>query len=776
MLQQASIVVTGLDDAAVVELRGYEAMHVLPKWQVTVCSPDPAADLQALAGEEASLTLMDDLGGHRTVALMVTAARYAGHHPDGARYNLKLSSPLWGLTLRPGYAVFRRQTSADIIADVLRRANLPADVLQLRLCGAYPQHGYTVQYDESDWAFITRLLREDGIASFFDYDGEQASLVLTDYPGGHRPIDGERLLRFVDASGMQPSASNIFALAHTYQRAAAAVHLRDDDVLQPDVAISASAGGGYAEVYEYPARVPNGDAAKARAQIRLEQWRRDAVIADAKTRCARLSPGRTLSIDGAADTAHTGDYLVVAVTHTLQRAAGKSADHTPPPTTGEAARRVPDGAARQATDASVAKVTRETRSNSRYLASARLMPFDGTRSYRPAPPRGTVDGSARTSMPRIGGVVSAVVTGPSGEEIHVDGLGRIKARAAFDGSERDDDDSSDWIRCLQPNLAGSMLLPRVGWEVPLVYREGNPDEPVCLGRLYNGAQSPPYELPANKATGTMQSATSPSDGTCNEIRFADDSGRQSMMLHASRDHSVAVGGDAVVEVAGDHVIDAAVALKTDIRGSQSITIAANHSVTASAAMATKVDGARAVAVGGGEHIGTDLSRVEVVAGAYSESIAGISHTRCNAAITSVTGALSQTIGAACIVGAGCGTNELVGGARIESVGGARSIKCGAASETAVGLHRTSAAAATFSAGSALVMTAKAAMTVKAATSSLKAAGTLLLEAPSIAIAAGAAIINAGATFKLGGGHATSGATVTVKSPSTTHAGGTKASS
>ena len=197
-----------------------------------------------------------------------------------------------------------------------------------------------------------------------------------------------------------------------------------------------------------------------------------------------------------------------------------------------------------------------------YCNRVTLVP-GGARAFRPSVPDG---------RHRYDGIETAVTTGPPGEEIHVDDLGRVKLRFLWDRSGVMDDRSSAWARCVQMNLGGAMLLPRVGWEVPVAYVDGNPDRPFVLGRMYNATAIGPYALPGAAATTSLQSATSPGGGSTNEIRMGDAAGRQEMFLHASKDQTVSVGGNAHTTVSGNEAHDVGLAYELTVTGAQSATI------------------------------------------------------------------------------------------------------------------------------------------------------------------------------------------------------------
>ncbi len=217
-----------------------------------------------------------------------------------------------------------------------------------------------------------------------------------------------------------------------------------------------------------------------------------------------------------------------------------------------------------------------------------------------------------------------------------------------------------------------MVLPRVGFEVPVVYFEGNPDRPFGLGRLYNGGAPAPYGLPGKKATSTLQSATSPSNGTTQELRFSDDAGSQETFIHATKDQSVTVGGTNTVQVGANETHDVKKSSVVAVHGSQATSVGGSQSVAVGANCGVSVKGARSESIGGSETVGVTGSYNLACTGAYTEVVGGLYGLECNQSNTVVQGAFTQTVGGTLVTTAGLGTNNSVAAARVETVAGARS--------------------------------------------------------------------------------------------------------
>lgn len=706
----------------VLRLRGSEAMNARSRWEVEILVAGGAPDLEGALFAPAVLRLFDPLeGSERLAELIVAEAQLDGIERLGARCTLVLQPVVCLAAERSGYRVFVDKASPEIVQAVLRDAGVPADRIELRLSGQYFQRPQCTQYDERDLDFVERLLAEDGIAWWLEDGDGGTRLVLGDGMGSHDGIPSPVTVLFDDGGGLVRGRS-FSALERTEEVVPDAVFGRDFDVRNPDVLLDGEAGDGSLSVFEFPAFTFVPEAAKERARVRLEQAQRLAVHVRAEGDNMRVRPGRLLRIEGAADDAMNGEHLVVAVEHTYERPAPH------------------DTAARP------------------YHQIATLVPR-GEAAFRPAAP---------ARRPRIDGVDSAIVTGPSGEEIHVDDLGRLKLRFFWDPSGITDDRSSAWARTVQWSQSGSMALARVGWEVPVMYLDGCPDRPLVIGRAHNAERPVPYPLPASSAVSTLQSATTPFDGTVNEIRMTDTAGSQEMRVQASRDQSVLVGGSAQTEVGSTETHDVGLMLAQVVQGSQATTIGGSRLISIGTDWLSNITGGLSLAVGGMQHIEVGGNRAVVSTGSYAELIGAAYLVQCNQSNTRVTGGFVQVNAAGMGLAAGLGVSESVAGARVEAVGGAYSItaggtykdivtgpkivQAGAAGENAAGNILHNATTAEVKAGVHAV-TAGSAITIKASQITIRAnsvvAGPLTIGG-SFAVSAGMAVEAPQVKYSTGG--------------------------
>ncbi len=671
---------------------GVEGINVLPRWELRLLCSAPDVDVEAAVGTPAALQLVDEIEGSvRDMGFVVTDLAYTGEGRDGSHYHLTLGPPEGLLAHRAGNRIFLDQTTREILGKVLGDAGIAADQVVFRLSAAYEKRLTCVQYHETEWAFLERLLAEEGISYWFEMQGESSPvMIVADDKSAYEGITDPILVPYEDPEGVVPFR-HFFDLAFTESVTVTKVAVRDYDVRAPEVPVDGEAGSGTLEHFEYPINVLTGSAAQARAKVRLEQLQKRKLLGEGQSDCIRLQPGRVVQVDRCADEWMNGRYLITRVEHEIAEAGPN------------------DGAARP------------------YRNQISLTPH-GEVPFRPDLPK---------NRPCVTGIEPAMTTGAGGEEIHVDDLGRVKIRFPWDRSGLMDDSSSYWVRCLQMGMEGSMILPRVGWEVPVVYLDGNPDRPFVLGRAYNATAVVPYGLPGGAATTTLQSATSPGGGSTNEIRMVDSGGKQEMFVHATKDQTVSVGGSATTSVSANETHDVGLTLKTTVTASQTLTVGASQSVNVGTDYAISVSGSRTEMVGGMEAIKVTANRFVTVSGAYTELIGGLYGIQCNQSNTGCTAAFTQLVGGSHNLVGGLGVAETVLAARTELVGGSKSlVSLGGTTDNVTGVKSITSGPVKETAGGSIGTGTQAAGSIKvAATAKLTAGGPIVLEAPTITIEA-----------------------------------------
>lgn len=448
---------------------------------------------------------------------------------DAFHYQLIVRPWLSALGEHVDIRIFQNQSAIDIIKKVFERAGFSD--FKSRLTGAYPEREYCVQYRESDFAFVSRLMEEEGVCYHFEHDAGRHQLILSDGPGGHPPPKGLASLDFLPPGHERSSRRvNAWRWSERLVTAVAKADMSEHHFLAPDQAHAGTfatpqpPARATAAIYEHPAGVGAYSEAsevkagklKSRAD-RLGKARVEALRAEhrkflGETDAFAIDCGTKVTLKGHPQ--HSGDYLIVASTHVFTAASYGSGGGG---------------------DEAHLEVHVES------------VPF--ATPWRPA---------RKTPKPLTGGPQTARVVGPlkapkpTEDSIYVDEHGRVKVQFFWDREGKWDPKSSCWVRVSQgwaDGGFGAVLHPRIGQEVIVDFLDGDPDRPIITGRVYNAGKMPPYALPAKKTVSTLKSrsvgkigpypeaeeAPGGSDIGFNELRFDDDGGKEEVYLHAQRD-------------------------------------------------------------------------------------------------------------------------------------------------------------------------------------------------------------------------------------------------
>jgi type VI secretion system secreted protein VgrG len=423
-------------------------------------------------------------------------------------YRAELVPWLQFLSLRRDCRVFQNMSVPDIVAEVFRRACFSD--FEVR-CADRPVREYCVQYGESDLNFVQRLMEEEGIFYFFEHTERKHILVMADALAHTRECPPPANVSVSDASA--PGEDTVTFLEWEKSVRIGTVTYRDYDHVQPNFTLEGQAPGQAGEErYEYwPGRYTTRDDGERLAGYQLEAEEALREGAHGRSGCRNLIAGHRFRLEEHTNARANQEYLLTSVQHDCRNGEYRS-----------------DGAG-QSFDYS----------NAFTCVSARV-PYRTRRNVR---------------KPLIRGSQTAVVVGPPGEEIYPDEFGRVKVQFHWDRLGRGDDHSSCWVRVSQPWAGqgwGAQFLPRVGQEVIVDFLDGDPDQPIIVGRVYNARNLPPYQLPANKTQSGFRSDSSPGGSSHhgNEIRFEDRKGSEELYLHAERNLATVVEQDETRAVRG----------------------------------------------------------------------------------------------------------------------------------------------------------------------------------------------------------------------------------
>jgi type VI secretion system secreted protein VgrG len=598
-------------------------------------------DVEAAIGTEAVLTLKAAGELLHEYHLQVCAAELTdvvameGGLPR-FHYLVELEHELAALRLRSDVRMFQDKDVKEIVTDVLTAAGVPGGHVSWSIQRSLPKRPYCIQYRESDFDFASRLLEEEGIFYFIHDDGAP-HLTIADAQSAFPPIAGDSAVPVGRGHDR-----GIESLSFETRPIPEKVAVNDYNFRTPSVSLEGAheTEEGNGDWFEYPGRHATPDEGHARAQIIAEELRAHASVGSGSSNVLALRAGAWLELEGTRRAALAAKYLLTAVT------LSKEGDQI--------------------------------------HASFRLIPHD--RPFRP---------QRKTPRPRLRGIHSAVVTGSSGSEIHVDDMGQMKGKFFWDRVGQLDDKSSTWLRVGQLPIGGSMALARVGWEMAIAYVDGDPDRPHAVARLYNGEKTSPYGYPAAKSRMSLQTPTSPGGGSSNEIRMEDSGGKQEFFINSTKDLVEQINNNRTKKVGANHKVEVGNNLNVAVTSVQSVKIGSNktekvtaaHELSVTGSRQKKVGGSETVTVSGGVEIKTEGSESESVSGSHTTLAAlGIERSTSSSQTLTVSGSLiqaaaleignatagarSETVGAAKITASAASVSESVLGAAATTVGGA----------------------------------------------------------------------------------------------------------
>ena len=694
-------------------------------------------DHEALLGKEYVLTLANDAAEQWTIRGVVFGVE---RHFRGEEVGLRLElAPMAAsLSLGSNSRLFQETDVTAIIEQVLGDA---AVVCEMQTTRTYPQRPYVVQYQESDWAFVERLAAEAGIYYFFLFGDDETKVVFADSSSDGQPIAGDPALAEVDPNSMLHEAASVTSVQATWRVASDAAAVIDYNHQKPALELKgeSKSDGGLYEIYEYNGRSGEPEEVTAVAETLLESSRARSIAIRGVSSCLRLHPGFVFELSAAHNDGLDGQYF-------LREASLVVVERLTPGTT------TPEEAA------------------------------EGIRVNFGAQPVGVpFRPPAYDRVKRMSGPQSGVVCGPSGAELHTSDTGFIRVQPYWDREGQRDEKSTTWMRTGQFALGGSMVLPRIGWDVLVDFHHDDVDQPFVSGHLYDGQYPVPYALPANKTRTSWQTATTPGDGTASEIRFEDKAGSEEIFVNATKDMTVSVGdcSDAKIganhthEVGADRTIDVGSNAQNAVTGDQTVTvgasetcsvtgdyssavtgsnsasIGASRSATATMGVTTEAKGGRTLTVGGSMLGASGLGVSRATMGTNSISVGGSWIMAAAVGVSNATaGASAESVGGAKIQAAGGGVSASTMGAMAENVGGAYIAAAGGdAGESSGGPLVLNVGGAFVAAGPKVHIKAESKITVRAGGASLSMTGSkVTVSAPSM-LSPGATIAKTGGTVK-----------------------------
>ncbi len=588
----------GPDELILTGFWGTEAISTLFGYRLEMLAENKTkVAFDAILGQKVTVHLALADGSETYLNGLCVKLAQGGRNDLFTEYEAALVPEVWLLTRKARSRIFQRMTVPEILREVFTGFSV-----DWQLSEKYEPRDYCVQYRETDFNFGARLMEEEGIYFFFKHSERDHKMIASDSPSDHPDLAGDSKLIYEEVEGGVRDENRIWAWMKEQEIRPGKYVLRDHTFelphrhLEAEAMIPASVpvgkethnlkvkGVDKLEVYDFPGEYAQrfdginaggGEQAselqkvfrdrERTVRIRMDEGTTPAVVIRAKSTVKHLVPGykftlqRHFNADGA--------YLLTSVRHAATCGAGYRSGEEDALT---------------------------------YENEATCIP-----AAMPYRPRRT------TPKPVVQGSQTAVVVGPSTEEIFTDKYGRVKVQFHWDREGKHDESSSCWMR-VGTSWAGqnwgAIRIPRIGQEVIVDFLEGDPDQPIIVGSVYNAERMPPYDLPSNKTRSGVKSRSSKGAGPANfnEIMFEDKKGGELLKIHAEKnqdievenDESHTVGHDRTKSIGNDETTSVGANRTETVGRDESITVSTNRSIAIGANETRTIGANETVAIGG----------------------------------------------------------------------------------------------------------------------------------------------------------------------------------
>jgi type VI secretion system secreted protein VgrG len=491
--------------------RGQEAMSSMFGFHLELLSANQSITAKDIVGKNVTFSVVLPDGTERFFNGFVNRFQAGPMRAEGMRrYRAEVVPWLWFLSQRQNCRIFQNKKVADIIEAIFKELNFNDYELKLKKTSYKPRE-YCVQYRESDANFLGRLMEEEGIYYFFRHENGKHVMVIGDDASSYLAC-AEAEVEYLDGS-LAPNHIN--AWDHQYGFCAGKWTMVDYNFEKPSTSLLASAktvltlpGIDKYEVYQPGTYAEKADG-EALAKLRMEQVEANYETVNAASNCRSFVCAGKFKLKRHEVKDEVGkNYVITSISY-------EASDET-------------------------------------YFNAGGGQSYSN--SFNCIPANLPCRPSLQSEIPRIYGPQTAVVVGPKGEEIYTDKYGRIKVQFHWDREGKKDENSSCWVRVAQSwagNKFGVQFIPRISQEVVVEFIDGDPDQPIVTGVVYNAEQMPPWALPDNKTQSGIKTLSSKGGGGANELRFEDKKDAEEIYVHAQKDLNQLVKNDATETVERD---------------------------------------------------------------------------------------------------------------------------------------------------------------------------------------------------------------------------------
>jgi type VI secretion system secreted protein VgrG len=624
-------------------------LSMLGEMQLGLVSEKPDLKPEDLLGKPmtVSVALRDDKQRH--FHGYVTRFGIGAHRGRYFGYQASVRPWLWFLTRTADCRIFQEQSVPDIVKKVFEDHGNAS--FEFKLFRSYRKWVYCVQYRETDYNFVARLLEHEGIYWYIEHGEGTSKVVLVDSQSAHDAAPGyESLPYYENAGGSSPDTECVSDWSFASEVETDKVALTSYDFERPSTSLKADAKKSHKyslpdfEMFDFQGDyIVTGDGTQW-AEDRLDERQSRFQMAHGGSNAHGIEVGRLLKLAKHPRADQNDKYLITAI----------------------------------AVNAHVDAYESNTSANS--SAGAFRCDFSAIPSGQQfRPPR-------RTPKPFVQGPQTAVVVGPGGEEIFTDKYGRVKVQFHWDRLGKKNEKSSCWVRVSHPWAGknfGLVHIPRMGQEVVVDFLEGDPDQPMITGRVYNAEQMPPWDLPANATQSGIltRSSKGGSAANANALRFEDKKGSEQVWLHAEKNQDIEVENDETHWVGHDRTKTIDHDETSHIKHDRTETVDNNETITIHKNRTEKVDLNEGITIGVNrtESVGSNET---ITVGSNRSVTVGSSETK------TVTLQRTHTVGVNETISVGAAQEITIGALQAVTVGAAQTITVGANQTTSVGAAQT----------------------------------------------------------------------------------------
>jgi len=495
----------GKDVLLLTGLKGIEGISAPFRYDLELISGESDIDFAKIVGKSVNISIDLAEVGKRLIHGIITYFSKADAgvtDPNAKRYypyRATLQPAFWLLSLTGDCKIFQKVTALEIVEQIFKEHKIN---FKNETKGSYSTREYCVQYNETDFTFVSRLLEEEGIFYYFKHEKKLHTIVLVNKNEQILPCPDQEIVKYCLNLTSTAEEDTITSLECDLHIGPTGFAIEDFNFKTPntDLEVNAPALHKFSdmdlELYCYPGNFDSKKGGMRLVDMRMGEEEVHGAITTGSSSCRALQSGYHFELRQFYRKAmNSKKYLVTSVRHNVSQSFEKGGEF-------------------------------------HYANTFTCIPH--TIKYRPL---------RTTHKPIMQGSQTATVTGPKGEEIHVDKHGRVKVQFHWDRYGKKDENTSCWIRVSYPSASkgfGFQSHPRIGDEVIVDFLEGDPDRPIITGAVYNAANPAPYKLPDHKTRSTMKSNSTIGGGGYNEFRFEDKKGSEEVYLHGEKDWNILV--------------------------------------------------------------------------------------------------------------------------------------------------------------------------------------------------------------------------------------------